>query len=232
MWTLCLRVLEREFEVEISDRCRYLSIDKVSFSFSVGAEVSSEQRTYVDVRADWKRSLTFLTINILRLSACRKLFVTSLPRHHPAPTPLLSSSAFQFMKRKRFDPSYSTSTSANSTALNSSATGSASSDPLFTTQASMFSGRGGGRGGGSARNANHNKRPKPSTAKPSPIANPPLHNLEYIKSCWMSLGGRGQPNPKWADNSKGIIANYLTTLGESVTYKSGKARVGAFEGFR
>jgi hypothetical protein len=129
------------------------------------------------------------------------------------------------MKRKASNH-YTTSTETNNSTSNHS-----------VDQSTMFasSGRGGGasRGGrgGSARNSNHNKRPKLSTAK-APIALPPLHDMNYIKSCWAAYGGIGPPNPKWLDNSKGIIANYLTTLGESVTYKAGKAQVGSFIGFR
>lgn len=98
-------------------------------------------------------------------------------------------------------------------------------------QGSMF---GGGGGRGSARNSNRSNKGKSAGSKgPAPtVYSAPLYDKPYIVSTWKLLGGRGNPNPKWNDNSKGIIANYLSALGLAVAYKGGKAKVGNFDGFR
>ena len=100
--------------------------------------------------------------------------------------------------------------------------------------------RGGARGGsGSARNSNsNNKRARTSQAGPShssqiiPQASPPLYDQAYVESSWRSHGGRGEPNRKWVENPKGVIANYIVALGEHAKYDSKRVRVGNWEGFR
>lgn len=81
-------------------------------------------------------------------------------------------------------------------------------------------GRAGGGGGGG------------KTGAAAPVYALPIHDKPYIVSTWKTLGGKGNANPKWNDNSKGIIANYLGALGLPITYKGGKAAVGSFIGFR
>ncbi|KAM0753259.1 P-loop containing nucleoside triphosphate hydrolase protein [Meredithblackwellia eburnea MCA 4105] len=65
-----------------------------------------------------------------------------------------------------------------------------------------------------------------------PIASPPVHDQAFINAQWHALGGRGNPNPKWTENPKGVISNYLTFLGERVQYESKKVAVGNWSGFR
>lgn len=90
----------------------------------------------------------------------------------------------------------------------------------------------GRRGGGSARNSNSNKQSsRPS--RPSPSVAPPLHDEQYILSAYAAAtGGRAKPNPKHLENPKGVLANYVTALGEKATYKGGKANVAGVEGYR
>ena len=89
-----------------------------------------------------------------------------------------------------------------------------------------------GRRGGSARNSNSNhsaKRARPSA--PPPSVAPPLHNQEYIIASFTTQRG-AKPNPKHLENPKGVLANYITALGESAQYKGGRASVNGVEGYR
>lgn len=96
----------------------------------------------------------------------------------------------------------------------------------------------GGRSG-SARNSNsNNKRARTNNAGPSssqqvvPQASPPLYDQAYVESSWRSHGGRGEPNRKWIENPKGVIANYIVALGEHAKYDSKRVRVGEWVGYR
>lgn len=97
-------------------------------------------------------------------------------------------------------------------------------------------GGGGGRGNGSARNSNSNHSKRPRTQAPSnqilPQASPPLYDQAYVESSWRSHGGRGEPNRKWIENPKGVLANYIVALGENARYDSKRVRVGNWEGYR
>lgn len=111
--------------------------------------------------------------------------------------------------------------------------------PPQSNMAPSYSSRGNGRGNGSARNSNsNNKRARTSQAGPShssqiiPQASPPLYDQAYVESSWRSHGGRGEPNRKWIENPKGVIANYIVALGEHAKYDSKRVRVGNWEGFR
>lgn len=140
------------------------------------------------------------------------------------------------MKRKF--SSLQQSTSSNSTPLGSAppaylSNTTTSNKSLSSANNTMYAKK--GRGGGSAKGANRNTTKKPRLASTAtiPLAPLPLHDETYLKGLWnTTLGGRGSPNPKWWENSKGIIANYVTTLGEKVGYRVGPARVGTFTGFR
>lgn len=46
------------------------------------------------------------------------------------------------------------------------------------------------------------------------------------------MGGRGNPNAKHLENPKGVLANYITALGEQARYQGGRASVNGVEGFR
>ncbi|GAA5942994.1 uncharacterized protein JCM15063_006271 [Sporobolomyces koalae] len=96
--------------------------------------------------------------------------------------------------------------------------------------------RGGARNRGRSRAANSSNgsssRPPPP---PAPSAPGPIHSQEYIlKTLYQELTGnpRAVVGPKYLENPKGIIANYLKALGEDVHYSSAKKNVDGTNLFR
>ncbi|GAA5985608.1 hypothetical protein JCM11641_004989 [Rhodosporidiobolus odoratus] len=98
--------------------------------------------------------------------------------------------------------------------------------------------RGGGGGGGGGRGGYYgNKRPRSSPASQPqqqlPTLSPPLFSLDYVLSTLSSKAQaralNAQQFDKWVGNSKGILANYLSALGENPT-SAYKAQKGLVEG--
>ncbi|GAA5926212.1 hypothetical protein JCM1841_001157 [Sporobolomyces salmonicolor] len=101
---------------------------------------------------------------------------------------------------------------------------------------SNFSRRSGGgphkrpRGGGAGPAGAHGRAPP----APPPSAPGPIHSQQYILSLYAQLTGRpaAQPNQKYLDNPKGVVANYMTALGLPVKYDTIKRRVDGQDVFR
>lgn len=63
------------------------------------------------------------------------------------------------------------------------------------------------RGGGTyARQQARNTNQKPRAAQNLPLIDPPVHDRSFIEASWQAMGGRGQPNIKWVENPKGVLA--------------------------
>ncbi|GAA5869564.1 hypothetical protein JCM1840_004460 [Sporobolomyces johnsonii] len=86
------------------------------------------------------------------------------------------------------------------------------------------------RGGGAGPGAHAGRAPP----APPPSAPGPIHSQQYILSLYAQLTGKptAQPNQKYLDNPKGVVANYMTALGLPVKYDTSKRRVDGQDVFR
>ncbi|GAA6053256.1 hypothetical protein JCM3770_002681 [Rhodotorula araucariae] len=81
------------------------------------------------------------------------------------------------------------------------------------------------------RQGTHARGPKQPPA-PAPPAPGPLHDHAYVLQAYAALGGRGQPNPKYLDNGKGVLANYTKALGVDGKYDAQRVNVDGHDVFR
>ncbi|BGP51359.1 hypothetical protein JCM10450v2_007297 [Rhodotorula kratochvilovae] len=81
------------------------------------------------------------------------------------------------------------------------------------------------------RGGQGNRGPKPPAA-PAPVAPGPLHDHNYVLQAYAALGGRGQPNPKYLDNGKGVLANYTKALGVDGKYEAQRVNIDGQDVFR
>ncbi|GAA5900811.1 hypothetical protein JCM8208_004617 [Rhodotorula glutinis] len=84
--------------------------------------------------------------------------------------------------------------------------------------------RGNGQGGGG--------RGPRAPAVPPPAAPGPVHDQAYVLRAYAQLGGRGQPNNKFVENPKGVLANYTKALGVDGKYDSRRVTVDGHDLFR
>lgn len=109
------------------------------------------------------------------------------------------------------------------------------SKPMAPYGRSNGANRGGGFGGPPSKRGRANG----GGSAPAPSAPGPIRNQAHILANYYSAAGpRAKNKPsaqsisKYMDNSKGVISNYITTLGEQVSYRGGKVTVDGTPVFR